>query len=187
MPGIGFNFNSNNYKIFGGIHRGFTPPSSGALNILNFGDLDGGLDVKAEKSWNKELGLRYNQSILNFEVTYFHIDIEDMVAAGRSMAFNNLGKVVSKGIEFSSELKFSNYNKFLPTLFLTYTNLEAKVEDAIVNTPSAFTTIDAQRYPINSLIDISGKTLPYAPEHTLLFGLENSILDKIHILSLIHI
>ena len=59
--------------------------------------------------------------------------------------------------------------------------MEAKVEDAIVNTPSAFTTIDAQRYPINSLIDISGKTLPYAPEHTLLFGLENSILDKIHI------
>ena len=181
LPGIGFNFNLNNYKIFGGIHRGFTPPSSGALNILNFGDVDGGLDVKAEKSWNKELGLRYNQSILNFEVTYFHIDIEDMVAAGRSMAFNNLGKVVSKGIELSSELKFSNYNKFLPTLFLTYTNLDAKVEEAIVSTPFAFTVVEPQIYSESSLIDISGKTLPYSPQHTLILGLENSILDKIHI------
>ena len=27
----------NNFNLFAGIHRGFTPPSSGTLKILNFG------------------------------------------------------------------------------------------------------------------------------------------------------
>jgi len=52
-------------NIFGGIHRGFTPPSSGALNVLDFGECDCGLDLDAEKSWNKELGLRYNTNLIN--------------------------------------------------------------------------------------------------------------------------
>ena len=40
--------------LFGGVHRGFTPPSSGALKILNFGGIENpDLDLEAEKSWNK--------------------------------------------------------------------------------------------------------------------------------------
>ena len=60
-------------NLFGGIHRGFTPPSSGALKILNFGeDLDNsGLDLDAEKSWNKELGVRGTLSLIEYEFAGF--------------------------------------------------------------------------------------------------------------------
>jgi len=58
LPGAGFNYEIRNDSIrrinlFGGVHRGFTPPSSGALKILNFGSGSSlGLDLKSEKSWN---------------------------------------------------------------------------------------------------------------------------------------
>ena len=60
LPGIGFIKSFAGMSVFGGIHRGFTPPSSGALKIVNFGmDVeDNGLDLEAEKSWNKEIGIR---------------------------------------------------------------------------------------------------------------------------------
>ena len=47
LPGIGFTKKITDMTIFGGIHRGFTPPSSGALKILNFGEniVDSGLDL----------------------------------------------------------------------------------------------------------------------------------------------
>ena len=62
LPGIAFSSNIMGGTIFGGIHRGFTPPSSGALKILNFGEglEESGLDLEAEKSWNKEIGIRGN-------------------------------------------------------------------------------------------------------------------------------
>ena len=180
LPGIGFNKKINNIKLFGGIHRGFTPPSSGALNILNFGDTNDGLDVESEKSWNKELGFRYNTSKLDLEVTYFNIDIENMVAAGRSMKFNNLGKVVSKGVELGSVFKLSNYNQFLPDLFFTYTNLNAEVKEAIVNTPeTVYSTASEPASVKDSLINLSGKKLPYTPEHTMILGIENNLFNKL--------
>ncbi len=38
LPGIAFSSNMLGTMLFGGVHRGFTPPSSGALKILNFGE-----------------------------------------------------------------------------------------------------------------------------------------------------
>ena len=118
LPGIGFNKKINDMNIFGGIHRGFTPPSSGALNVLNFGECDCGLDLDAEKSWNKELGLRYNTNSINLEIAAFHIDIENLVAAGRGTVFKNLGKVQTMGLEVGSNLYFSNF--FMPNIHLAY-------------------------------------------------------------------
>ena len=81
LPGLGFINQFQSMSLFGGIHRGFTPPSSGALKILNFGENstdEGGLDIQAEKSWNKEIGLRGSLAILNFELSGFHVDIENL-------------------------------------------------------------------------------------------------------------
>ena len=78
LPGVGFISELQGFNFFGGVHRGFTPPSSGALKILNFGDnvSDGGLDLKSEKSWNKEIGVRSSMLFIDFELSAFHISVE---------------------------------------------------------------------------------------------------------------
>ena len=151
--------------IFGGIHRGFTPPSSGALKILNFGEglEESGLDLESEKSWNKEIGIRGNLSLLDYEIAGFHIDIENLVAAGRGTAFKNLGKVNSQGVEVRSDFLFSKLNSFLPNIGVAYTYLSTSVVDG---------TIISNIQPVGQEVSINGNELPYSPNHTLNIGLE---------------
>ena len=118
LPGFAFSKSISGMNIFGGIHRGFTPPSSGALKILNFGEnLDNsGLDLDAEKSWNKELGIRGTLSFLEYEFAGFHIDIENLVAAGRGTAFKNLGKVATMGFEARTGITLTQISSLLPNI-----------------------------------------------------------------------
>ena len=169
LPGIGFSGTLFGSTIFGGIHRGFTPPSSGALKILNFGEglEDSGLDLEAEKSWNKELGIRGSVSLVNYEITGFHIGIENLVAAGRGTAFKNLGKVNSFGVETSLDFHLSKFSTILPNVGITYTYLSTRVKDGII-------TSNIQ--PVNQEISIEGKQLPYSPNHTLNIGTEFRII-----------
>ena len=165
LPGIAFSKNFGSKNIFGGIHRGFTPPSSGALKILNFGeDLDGtGLDLDAEKSWNKELGLRGVSTLLDYEISGFHNNIENLVAAGRGTAFKNLGKVTTMGIEARTSLLLSKTSRLLPNLNFSYALLSTKVNEG---------TIVSAVKSGNVQVSIEGKELPYSPNHTLTAGLE---------------
>ena len=55
----------------------------------------------------KEIGIRGNLSLLDYEIAGFHIDIKNLVAAGRGTAFKNLGKVNSQGVEVRSDFLFS--------------------------------------------------------------------------------
>jgi len=176
LPGIGFSKSILGMNLFAGIHRGFTPPSSGALKILNFGDniSSGSLDLDSEKSWNKEIGLRGDLNLINFELSGFHLDIENLVAAGRGTAFKNLGKVQTYGIEFNSRFKFSDFNKFIPNIFATYTYLQTEVLDGeIVSYVSG---------SYGSTISIEGNELPYSPKSTLIIGLEISPINNLDIM-----
>ncbi len=166
LPGIAFSHSMNGMNLFGGLHRGFTPPSSGALKILNFGeDLDdSGLDLDAEKSWNTELGLRGQLSFFDYEFAGFHIDIENLVAAGRGTAFKNLGKVTSQGFEARLLMYFSNISKLFPNLNISYAFLMTEVKNA--------TIISNVSGSVGSEVSINGKELPYSPNHTLTAGFE---------------
>ena len=168
LPGIGFNKKINDMNIFGGIHRGFTPPSSGALKVLDFGECDCGLDLDAEKSWNKELGLRYNTNSINLEIAAFHIDIENLVAAGRGTVFKNLGNVQTMGLEVGSSLYFSNF--LMPNIHLAYGYLYTEVIDGRIQTS----------FPGESdEVNIAGNKLPYTPEHTLTVSFEKNLFNKV--------
>ena len=166
LPGVAFSKSIAGMNLFGGVHRGFTPPSSGALKILNFGEnLDNsGLDLDAEKSWNKELGIRGMLSLIEYEFAGFHIDIENLVAAGRGTAFKNLGKVTSQGIEARMGITLSQISLLLPDLNVSYAFLSTEVKDATIisNVSGSF----------GSEISINGNELPYSPNHTLTAGLE---------------
>ena len=166
LPGVAFSRSIAGMNLFGGVHRGFTPPSSGALKILNFGEnLDNsGLDLDAEKSWNKELGIRGTLSLIEYEFAGFHIDIENLVAAGRGTAFKNLGKVTSQGVEARMGITLSQISLLLPDVNVSYAFLSTEVKDATIisNVSGSF----------GSEISIKGNELPYSPNHTLTAGLE---------------
>ena len=173
LPGLGFINQFQSMSLFGGIHRGFTPPSSGALKILNFGENstdEGGLDIQAEKSWNKEIGLRGSLAILNFELSGFHVDIENLVAAGRGTAFENLGKVQTYGLELASTLKFNQTRSFLPNINFAYTLLETEIIEGSIKSNLG-----------GGVKSIKGKELPYAPRHTFIIGFESKILEAFNL------
>ena len=119
------NYEFGRFNFFGGIHRGYTAPSSGALKVTNFGqNVDtGGLDLEPEKSWNMELGVRSWLPGIILETSGFFVKIEDLVAAGRGTAFKNLGKVDLSGVETAMTLGLSELVTILPDLNLSYTYL----------------------------------------------------------------
>ncbi|MGE3801334.1 MAG: TonB-dependent receptor family protein [Candidatus Kapaibacterium sp.] len=164
LPGVGANYELGDLNFFGGIHRGYTPPSSGALTVLDFGGTNKpeGLDLKPETSWNVELGARSSNHWIGMEVAGFAIVVEDLVAAGRGTVFKNLGKVKTQGIELGGKVNGSKVFNILPDLNISYTFLKTEVIEGEIAS-----AVIAGDIPV----DISGKELPYAPAHTLTVGL----------------
>ena len=168
LPGLGISANIFGIKFFGGVHRGYTPPSSGALNIdmILVDYIDKGLDVLPEKSWNKEIGVRGRSSAIDFEVSGFHVDIENLIAAGRATSFKNIGKVRTMGVESRASIFLSNYIRLLPDINIVYSLLDTKVTKGLLSASYGPT-------------DIAGNELPYAPRHTLILGLESEVSEKL--------
>jgi len=168
LPGLGISANIFGIKFFGGVHRGYTPPSSGALNIdmILVDYIDKGLDVLPEKSWNKEIGVRGRSNAIDFEVSGFHVDIENLIAAGRATSFKNIGKVRTMGVESRASIFLSNYISLLPDINIVYSLLDTEVTKGLLSASSGPT-------------DIAGNELPYAPRHTLILGLESEVSEKL--------
>tara|TARA_Y100001970_G_C14251251_1_gene872071 strand:+ start:756 stop:3266 length:2511 start_codon:yes stop_codon:yes gene_type:complete len=173
LPGLGIISKFNNLSIFGGIHRGYTAPSSGTLSVVNGLNLDSGLDLRSEKSWNKEIGLRGIDifSFLSVEFAFFHNDIEDLIAAGRSTAFENLGHVTNSGTELAAEIDFKKM-KFLPKIYFSHTFLKSHIKSANLATYDFM-----EQYP--TTISIAGNRLPYTPENVFIVGVEKEFFKKI--------
>lgn len=167
LPGVGINYNLGAYNLFGGVHRGYTPPSSATLKIVNFAagsDTTRGLDLRPEKSWNTEAGLRGRGSWGSFEATAFHLYIQDLVG-GRTV-FKNLGQVQTYGLELASTLGASALWAGLPDMHLSYTYLQTEVLKGRISSALKAGGVT---------VDIAGNELPYAPHHTLVAGLSKKL------------
>ena len=182
LPRLGFNWNlgtadlgaplgASNVRLFGGVHRGYTPPSSATFAIVGFDPPsataagDGGFDLKAEKSWNSELGLRGRSDAGQVEVTGFYLYVEDLVG-GRTSFQQNLGVVESYGVETQARVQGGVFAGPLPTLDVSYTYLQSTVVQGIVTS-----AVDGAPE------DISGNELPAAPTHTATVGLSKTFSD----------
>lgn len=99
IPGIGFNYNFQNISLFGGVHKGFSPPSNQ-------------VGEKAEESINYELGTRFSYAGFSGELVGFYNDYSnllgsDLAATGGTGSLDqfNAGEVKVQGIEL-----LLNYN-----------------------------------------------------------------------------
>ncbi|MBT8238170.1 MAG: TonB-dependent receptor [Croceitalea sp.] len=93
IPGIGFNYNFENISVFGGVHKGFSPPSNQ-------------VGEKAEKSINYELGSRFSYAGFTGEIVGFYNDYSnllgsDLAATGGTGTLDqfNAGEVNVQGLE----------------------------------------------------------------------------------------
>ncbi|PIB27523.1 TonB-dependent receptor family protein [Maribacter sp. 4G9] len=121
IPGMGFNYNFENVSLFGGIHKGFSPPSNQ-------------VGEKPEESVNYELGARFTYAGLSGELVGFYNDYSnllgsDLAATGGTGSLDqfNAGEVVVQGIEvlLNYDLLPSTTNVSLPiTLGYTFTDTE---------------------------------------------------------------
>ncbi|MEY8848460.1 TonB-dependent receptor family protein [Psychroserpens sp. XS_ASV72] len=127
IPGMGFNykFNNNNATIFGGIHKGFSPPSNQE-------------GQQAEESINYELGSRFNYKGLRGEAVVFYNDYSnllgsDLAATGGTGSLEqfNAGEVSVKGLELllNYDLLENNSKLALP-LTIGYTFTDAKFDNS---------------------------------------------------------
>tara|TARA_R110002012_G_scaffold319389_2_gene539675 strand:- start:61888 stop:64107 length:2220 start_codon:yes stop_codon:yes gene_type:complete len=149
IPGIGFNYKFNNAAtIFGGIHKGFSPPSNQ-------------VGQEPEESINYELGSRFSIFGIKGEVVAFYNDYSnllgsDLAATGGTGSLEqfNAGEVAVKGLEalFNYDLLASNTKFSLPiSLGYTYTNTEFL--NSFGSNDDLWGTVEA------------GDQLPYIPEH----------------------
>jgi len=154
IPGLGLSYTFNdNFMMFGGVHKGFAPPSPSSTNDDN------------EESINYELGARYNKGVFSTELVGFFNDYDNLLgectlSSGCTTASIgdqfNAGEVDAYGLEFSvgydaaSLLKLDNLS--VPINF-NYTYTRAEFQNDFVSSFDEWGTVTA------------GDELPYIPEH----------------------
>ena len=144
IPGVGFNYTfSNNFSVFGGIHKGYSPPGSS----------DG---QKAEESVNSELGIRFSTKKLNGEIIAYRNDYSnllgnDLAATGGfgEMDPFNAGKALVNGFEV---LLNTSISKYVPISF-SYTLTDAKFLTSFGSTQDIWGEVN------------NGDQIPYIPKH----------------------
>ena len=116
IPGIGFNYNFQNISVFGGVHKGFSPP----------GNQEG---QEPEESINYELGSRFSRGAFSGELVGFFNDFSnllgsDLAATGGTGSLDqfNAGEVNVAGIEvLLNYTLLTNNEKFSLPLTMAYT------------------------------------------------------------------
>ena len=144
IPGLGFNYTfSNNLSVFGGFHKGYSPPGSS----------DG---QKAEESLNSELGIRFSTKKLNGEIIAYRNDYSnllgnDLAATGGfgEMDPFNAGKALVNGFEV---LLNTSISKYIPISF-SYTLTDAKFLTSFGSTQDIWGEVN------------NGDQIPYIPKH----------------------
>jgi Fe(3+) dicitrate transport protein len=161
IPGISGTYTvDENWKLFGGVHKGFAPPGTpGNATAANF--------TEEEESVNYEIGARYKKDEFSTELVGWFTDYENLLGedtfssggTGSGDSFNG-GEVQSYGIEVSA-----NYD------FAKVAGLAEKGYRVPVRVAYTYTTAEFQN-TFSSGFDewgdvTSGDKLPYIPENQL--------------------
>lgn len=153
VPGLGVGYSfTDSLSAFGGVHKGFAPPSPGNAENDN------------EESINYELGLRYNRDVFSAELVGFYSDYSNLLGectissgcdAGTGEQFN-AGEVDAHGIELSLGYDLApalNVKEVSLPLNFNYTWTSAEFQNSFVSDFEEWGTVE------------EGDELPYIPEH----------------------
>ncbi|HYH86852.1 MAG TPA: TonB-dependent receptor [Pyrinomonadaceae bacterium] len=161
VPGLGLSYSpSAKLTVFAGAHRGFAPPRTEDVINNNTG---GVIELEPELSWNYEVGARVAPADgLRFETTFFRMDYENQIvpaslAGGVGASLTNGGETLHQGFELSGRLDTGALTKSRHNFYLrgAYTFLPVAEFRGL------------RRSSIDSTTVITGRRLPYAPEHLL--------------------
>lgn len=139
-------------SLYAALGQGFETPTFQELayqpqgNGLNFG-------LTPAKSRNAEIGMKFRQDRTRVDLALFESRVEDEIVAGEKQAsterdtFANVGRSTRRGLELAVEQGFDHGI----TAYLAYTLLDARFD----------------RYQRADGSDLSGRTLPGVPRHSL--------------------
>ena len=171
IPGLGLTWQPlGQLTLFGGVHRGFSAP--GVADIVTAAG--GTLDLEAEKSWNYEVGFRAQPTLgVNVESTLFRLDFSNQVIPGSIAAGNpagavNAGKSLHQGLELlaTGDTQTAGLttgwglNGRMAWTWLKDAKFAADRCEPLAGSIAA-TPCDAGE------VNVRGRRLPYAPEHTI--------------------
>ena len=151
IPGVGALYRlSDNWRVLGGIHKGFNPPAPGS-------------SADAEESVNIEFGARFENGQASLEAIYFRNDYDNLVGTvtastggdGQIGDQFDGGEVLVQGLEFSTAYTGKIGSIDVP-LGIQYTwTAEAEFRNAFESDFDPWGDVEV------------GDELPYIPEHQL--------------------
>ena len=152
VPGVGLTFDWRpDLRLFGGVHRGFSPPGAGADS-----------ETKPEESVNYELGLRSSRGGVESEAIFFYNDYQNLLGAdtlssggtGEGDLFNG-GEARSLGLELSASADVGPRfgSELSVPLRASYTYTNAVFQNTFESGFEPWGDVEA------------GDSLPYLPRH----------------------
>jgi Fe(3+) dicitrate transport protein len=160
IPGLGVTYDINDsVVVYGGVHRGFSPPRIEDI-VTNAG---GTIDLGAEESVNWEIGLRGSPARgFHIDLSYFLMEFENQivpssVAGGVGATLTSAGETHHSGFEATARYSLrdaglmQNDDLYFRTA-ITYVG-EAEFVGTRFSSISGF-----------GAVSVSGNRLPYAPE-----------------------
>ncbi|NNL01416.1 MAG: TonB-dependent receptor [Eudoraea sp.] len=148
IPGMGFNYNFNQISLFGGIHKGFSPPTS------KEGEMP-------EESINYELGSRFTFGNFSGELVGFYNDYSnllgsDLAATGGTGSLEqfNAGEVDVTGLEVLLNYNaLNNHEKLKLPITFAYTYTHAEFQSSFDSPNDIWGEVT------------KGDEMPYIPKH----------------------
>lgn len=157
IPGIGVSWSvSPEWTLFGGVHRGFSPPR--VEDVVT--DAGGSVELDAERSVNWELGARGGLVPgVRLELTAFRMEFENQIipaslAGGAGATVTSAGETLHQGLEGA----------------ISFSSKEALGTSVDWYADATFTWVETAEFrgrrfsSINNTRPVTGNRLPYAPE-----------------------
>jgi len=153
---------NSKWEAFAGAYRAFSSPTKAiSFNEVLGGEVTASADIanlKPEYSFNQELGLRWvgEQQVMNGQMSFFNLMIDNFYSPARAQAFETLGSVRISGAEMATNLNITKAMGIVDqtlTLGASFTYMQSAITDGQLNDKDLFSKVVHNSATKNELID----------------------------------